>query len=115
MGRRTPTDPDSRLWGVEASFTAAAQKSQAITIRSVTWFAIGGTFTGGAVSLEVSFDGGTTWLPYFGQPNDPLILVTAGAMLIPCGTESGVLIRMSCDSIASGTIAARLSGGGNPS
>jgi hypothetical protein len=115
MGRRTPTDPDTRLWGVEHSFTGAGQKSAAITVRSVTWFAIGGTFTGGTVSIEVSFDGGTNWLAYFGQPNEPLLLFTPGAMLIPCGTESAVLMRMSCDSLSTGTIAARLSGGGNPS
>lgn len=115
MARTVPSGPDTRLWGTDITFTAATQVSDFVTVRSVTWFSIGGTFTGGSVSLEVSFDGGFSWVPYFGQPNEPLILFTPGAMLIPCGTESAVRMRMRCDSLASGSITARLSGGGDPS
>ena len=113
MARPSPTERDGRLWGLDHTFSAPG-KSPAITMRSVTWFAISGTFSAASVSLEVSFDGGTTWVPYFGTPNERLVLTTVGAMLIPGGTESGLLMRMSCDALATGSIAARLSGGGNP-
>jgi hypothetical protein len=114
MGQPAAGEPDRRQFGVTHTFTAAGQNSEFVEINAAAWFAIGGTFTGGVVSLHCSFDAGTTWLPYFGTPNEPLTLFTPGCMLLPAGHEANVRMRMHCDALATGSIAARLSGGGIP-
>lgn len=63
---------------------------------------IGGTFTA-TVSLEVSFDGGATWVPH------PDATGLTAPKVVPLGMRAQQ-VRLNCTNYTSGTILGRLSG-----
>ena len=68
----------------------------------VVW-AASGTFTG-AVQLERSFDGGTTWVPLRDEQGALIRLTIPGEIKVS-ETEIGVLYRLNCTALSAGTIA----------
>lgn len=66
-------------------------------------FAISGTFTG-AVQLERSFDGGTTYVPARDELGGLVQLALPGEIKVS-ETEGGVLYRLNCTALSAGTIA----------
>lgn len=85
--------------GVSASFAPVSRRGFNVSL----W----GTFVG-AVRLERSFDGGTTWLPLTAA-GIALYAWTAPASEIAEEPETGVIYRLSCTAFTSGTINYRVS------
>lgn len=67
-----------------------------------------GTFAA-TVRLEVSFDGGTTWAPVFGDDGQSVDLSAPGNIQVT-QTESGVLYRVFCSAFTSGVVSWQIAG-----
>lgn len=87
--------------------TATVAASGAVQLRGMFNLSVWGSFTGLALQVERSFDGGATWLPLTraGVP----VVFDGPASEVGEAPEDGVLYRVNVTAIASGTVNARLS------
>jgi hypothetical protein len=112
MARLQPGGPDEGLFRVETTFTGAGS-SAAVQAHGPAWVYAAGTWSG-AIQVEGSLDGGTTWVPVFANTScDPLLIITNGMMAIP-SPEQNTLLRLTALAGFTGTATARISGGFRP-
>jgi hypothetical protein len=108
MGRATPTDPDTASARLEAAF-AANGASAAVALRAPAFFfAVRGAFQA-VLSPEISFDGGTSWIPVARDTSGSPVQVSAPVAMALALPEAVVLGRVVCSGYVSGTPIARLS------
>jgi hypothetical protein len=107
MGKPTPSSDDIGIGRVEGSFTASGQSAGMVAGRAVN-LTLSGTFVA-TVTLERSFDGGTTWHPVFTSDGLVARQFTAPISLTAYEPEEGVLYRLNCNSYTSGTVTYRMS------
>jgi hypothetical protein len=88
---------------VTGSFTAAAQTSTPTTFYGVFSLFIGGTFVG-AVLLERSPDGGTTYYPCSTDATGTSAAYTTAVSVDVNAAQFNVLYRLRCTAYTSGTI-----------
>lgn len=108
MGRPTPTDRDIGI-GQQVAALAAPGSTGALQLRGPGFnFAVWGTFAG-AVACEVSFDGGTTWIPMARDTTGNAVTVSAPISMTLAAPEAGTLVRGTVTAITSGTANVRVS------
>lgn len=106
MGKPTPDLRDMAIQAVEASLTAAGQVGAASCFSGPFMLFVGGAFVG-SVGLEVSYDGGVTFLPMTSLGGAVAFTARCAERLeLP---ELGLLVRPRCLSYTSGSITVRLS------
>jgi hypothetical protein len=108
MGKATSTAPDTAVALATAALTALNQTTPVCIPRGPFNIAIWGTFTA-TVVVEVSFDGGTTWIPLLWDPVPTALSFTAPASLVLVQPEQDVQVRLRCSAYTSGAINARVS------
>lgn len=113
MGKRTSTASDRARKVVSGTFTAAGQQSGAAAQGEA--FFVGdfhasliGAFTG-SVTLERSFDGGTTWVAVATDGQGNPATYTAPVSVDLTEFEEDVLYRWNCTALSAGTPAYRIS------
>jgi len=72
--------------------------------------AVWGTFVG-TVTVESSFDGGTTWIPVVNKRTGSIITFTTPSVLQEDEVEAGVYYRLQMTAYTSGTASYRMSEG----
>ena len=115
MGRQTPTGPElgdvvlanTGAGGVQA-FTAAAQTSGPLLLKGDYAVVLSGTFVA-IVVIEVSYDGGATWVPVLSTATGTAVALSAPGVYPYRQGEAGVLTRLRCSSLTSGTVTWRVS------
>jgi len=112
MAKLTSTTPDTYKSLVSGTFGATGQSGSFVsdannnlgTFNVAVW----GTFSG-SVTLERSFDGGTTWITCGKDSSGTAATYTAPASLTVSEPEQNVLYRLNCTAYVSGTINYRIS------
>lgn len=101
--------PDRAIRLLSGAFTATGQ-SASIILRGPFNFSIWDTFVA-TLSLERSFDGGTTWMNVTRNDGSANAFTAPVSMSVP-GDDSGeadVLYRLNCSAYTSGTARYRIS------
>lgn len=107
MGKRSSNANDEAVEVLSGSFSAigiSAGKALWGDFNIVLW----GTFVG-TVTVERSFDGGTTFVPVARDTSGTAASFTAPTSLSISEPEKGVLYRLNCTAYTSGTASYRLS------
>lgn len=102
--------PNTSAREIGTAFTgafSATGASSAFRLQGHFNFSLYGTFVA-TVSLERSFDGGTTWLNCT-RSDGSAGTFTAPVSLVCLEPEAGVLYRLNCSAYTSGTVSYRLS------
>lgn len=112
MGKPTTSATDDVRSLVSGTFGATGQSSSFVVpasrdLDSKFNLSIWGTFSA-TVTLQRSFDGGTTWLDCYDQGGN-VASYTAAFSGVVSEPERGVIYRLSCGTYASGTVNYRLS------
>lgn len=106
MGKPNADARDMAIQAVETVLTAAGQVGQAASFSGAFMLFISGTFSG-SVSLEVSYDGGVTFVPMTALGGAVVFTGRCAERLqLP---ELGLLVRPRCAAWTSGSIKVRLS------
>jgi hypothetical protein len=106
MGKLYTSGDDRAYAALAGTFTATGQ-SAAVNLGRYFNLSLWGTFSA-VVSLERSFDGGTTWLNCT-RADGTANSFSAAASLVCEEPEAGVLYRLNCTTYTSGTVSWRLS------
>lgn len=110
MGKTSTTGQEQANPVYSGNFTATGNTVAGV-LKGYWNFWIYGVFVG-SVTLQASFDGGTTWVnASLDTAGDPATYTTT-VKVIGFEPEAGVLYRVVCGAYTSGTINWRLSGGG---
>ncbi|SIO58403.1 hypothetical protein [Paraburkholderia phenazinium] len=112
MGKFGTSGPEQAQTVVSGTFVATGTSASAPFLGKFN-FALWGTFAG-TVSLQKSYDGGSTWI-IARDMNGNAMTLTAPDTHVVEEDEPGVLYDVTCSAYTSGTVSYRISAGASRS
>ena len=109
MGKLSTNSSDLAPTVVTGTLNAVANGNSGAFLGAFN-LALWGTFVA-TLALQVSFDGGTTWIAKVSEQTGQPITFTVPAAMQIVEPEPGVLYRVACTAYTSGAVGYRLSGG----